>query len=102
MRLRDCIRADRDTVINIDDFAQEVVIDGRKVMAQVDAERLGELSGFSQYAMGQEGMVIYAKTEDLPKRRQVGSRLTVDGSVWTVLSWESDMGVSEIALQRAE
>ena len=71
-------------------------------MAQVDAERLGELSGFSQYAMGQEGMVVYAKTEDLPKRRQVGSRLTVDGSVWTVLSWESDMGVSEIALQRAE
>lgn len=102
MKLRDCISRDRDTVINLDDFAQEVVFEGHRVRAQVDAERLGELSGFSQYAMGQEGIVIYAKTEDLPKRKQVGAHVHVDGSVWTVLSWESDMGVSEVALQRAD
>ena len=102
MRLRECIERDRDTVLNLDDFAEEWVIDGRAVKVQVDSDRLGELSGYSLYAMGLEGVVIYAKDEDLPERKPAGSRLMANGSFWTVISWESAMGVSEVALQRTE
>lgn len=102
MPLRDVIRADRDAVLRLDDFACELDVDGCCVKAQVDSDRLAELAGYSQLSLGLDGVVVYAKTEDLPCRRAPGERMSVDGVLYTVVSWEDECGIAEIALQRPE
>lgn len=102
MHLSDAIAADRATLLDCRDFAEELVIDGRRVTAQVDSDRLGEVTGYQSLAMGLDGTVVYARTEDLPPRKAPGARLTVNGSLWTVASWEDEAGISQVVLQRPE
>lgn len=102
MHLSDAIAADRATLLDCRDFAEELVIDGRRVTAQVDSDKLGEVTGYQSLAMGLDGTVVYARTEDLPQRKAPGARLTVNGSLWTVASWEDEAGISQVVLQRPE
>ena len=98
--LKETIADDVDTVLDLDDFAEEALVEGRRIKVQFDSDRLAELSGYTQLGVGLDAVVMYARTEDLPKRRKPGDALMVGARDWRVLSWESRGGISEIALER--
>ena len=98
--LKETIESDIDLVLDLDDFAQLVSVEGKKIKVQFDSDRLGELTGHTQYALGLDAVVMYARTEDLPAIRKPGDALMIGAYDWTVMSWEDRAGISEIALQR--
>ena len=99
--LKETIAADIDTVLDLDDFAETAVVEGKAIKVQFDSDRLGELTGHTQFALGLDAVVMYARTEDLPPARKPGDALMIGAHDWTVMSWEDRAGVSEIALQRS-
>jgi len=98
--LKDTIESDIDVVLDLDDFAEIATVEGKQIKVQWDSDRLGELSGHTQFALGLDAVVMYARTEDLPAIRKPGDALMVGVHDWTVISWEDRAGISEIALQR--
>lgn len=97
MTLKEQIAADRDTVFfNLDDFAEEHKVDGKviKIILDTDSE-----SAKAQ-AVGVDGQLIkiFAKTEELPKRRSPGQTLNLDGKELVIIDWAENLGVSEITL----
>lgn len=101
MTLKETIAADIDLVLDLDEFAETAMVEGREIKVQFDSDRLGELTGHTQYAIGLDAVVMYARTDDLPKARKPGDALMVGSHDWTVMSWEDRAGISEIALQRS-
>jgi hypothetical protein len=99
--LKETIVADIDVVLDLDDFAETAIVEGKSIKVQFDSDRLGEMAGHTQFALGLDAMVMYARTEDLPAIRKPGDALMIGQHDWTVISWEDRAGISEIALQRA-
>lgn len=100
MTLKETIAEDIDLVLDLDDFADTAVVEGAPIKVQFDSDRLGELTGHTQYALGLDAVVMFARTSDLPPVRKPGDALMVGSHDWIVLSWEDREGISEIALQR--
>lgn len=100
MTLKETIADDIDLVLDLDDFAETALVEGEPVKVQFDSDRLGELTGHTQYALGLDAVVMYARTSDLPPQRKPGDSLMVGSHDWVVMSWEDREGISEIALQR--
>ena len=46
-------------------------------------------------------MRLFARCEDLPRRRNPGETLEVSGRSYSVVDWREDMGVAEVTLVRA-
>ena len=99
--LKETIVSDIDVVLELDDFAETALVEGRQITVQFDSDRLGELTGHTQFALGLDAVVMFARTEDLPPIRKPGDVLMIGAYDWTVMSWEDREGVSEIALQRS-
>lgn len=99
--LKETIESDIDVVLDLDDFAETAVVEGRSIKVQFDSDRLAELSGYTQLGIGSEAVVMYARTEDLPRARKPGDALMVGSHDWTVLSWEDRAGITEVAMQRS-
>lgn len=100
MTLKETIADDIDVVLDLDDFAETAVVEGVAIKVQFDSDRFGELTGHTQFALGLDSVVMYARTEDLPVIRKPGDSLMIGAYDWTVMSWEDREGISEIALQR--
>ena len=100
MTLKETIADDIDLVLDLDDFAETAVVEGRAIKVQWDSDRLGELTGHTQYSLGLDAVVMYARTSDLPPIRKPGDALMIGAYDWIVMSWEDREGISEIALQR--
>ena len=100
MTLKETIAEDIDLVLDLDDFAEAAVVEGNAIKVQFDSDRLGELTGHTQYALGLDAVVMYARTSDLPPQRKPGDALMIGSYDWIVMSWEDREGISEIALQR--
>ena len=101
MTLKETIAADIDLVLDLDDFAELATVEGKQIKVQFDSDRLGEMAGHTQFALGLDAVVMFARTEDLPAIRKPGDALMIGSHDWTVLSWEDREGISEIALQRS-
>lgn len=99
--LKETIESDIDMVLDLDEFAEYAMVEGKRIKVQFDSDRLGEMAGHTQFALGLDAVVMYARTEDLPSIRKPGDALMIGSYDWTVMSWEDRAGISEIALQRA-
>lgn len=99
--LKETIAADIDLVLDLDEFAETAIVEGKTIKVMFDSDRLGELTGHTQYALGLDAVVMFARTEDLPPIRKPGDALMIGAYDWIVMSWEDRAGVSEIALQRS-
>lgn len=100
MTLKETIAEDIDLVLDLDDFAETAIVEGQAIKVQFDSDRLGELTGHTQYALGLDAVVMYARTSDLPPIRKPGDALMIGAYDWIVMSWEDREGISEIMLQR--
>lgn len=92
---------DREHVfLELHEFGAPVTIDGKALTAVVDSYELGD----RDLAMGlpSSGLRVFAKTEDMPRRKQPGDTVDFNSRSYVVESWKEDMGMSEVQLVRAQ
>ena len=85
--------------LNFDDFAEEHIIEGKKVLCIYDDETLKTRQGSAEIGIDESTLLIYAKVEDLPKRKQ-GGLLNVDHKEYMIDDWKVNFAMAEIALHR--
>ena len=68
----------------------------------IDSDMLAERQGGTEFGMNESNILVYAKTKLLEEKGiemlGFGSHLTVDGRIYTVISWSENMGMSAITL----
>ena len=98
---KDVVERDRAGVfLGLTEFGEVVDVDGKAVMAVVDERERGDRD--LEMGLPSDGLRLFAKTEDMPRRRRPGETLLVDHAAYIVESWAEDMGVSEISLIKAQ
>ena len=103
MTLKEEMEKDRDKVfLNIDDFADEHMINNVAVMCVFDDEELTERQGSNELAVSDSSAVLFGKCEDLPPKMPAGKVINIDGKTYTVDDWKENFGMAEIALHHGE
>lgn len=95
---KDMVLKDRNIMLNLNELGEEHDIDGKEVVCVIDTMELKEAQGGIDFAIAQSNQVIFAKCEDLPKRKGYGAELMVDGVPFIVQSWNESIGMAEIVL----
>ena len=93
MSFKDIVREDIQAVFfNLDEFAEEHMIDGQKMVCIIDQDA-------NVVAAVQSVAGIYAKEEDMKVLPKEGKRLNLDGQFFFVTDARVEMGVFVIELQ---
>ena len=101
MTFKEQLAADLDIFVELDEFAQEVEVDGVKLRAQKlshTAEKSARLT--EQFDMLHGSFVtLYFKRDDYNKKLPVhGQSIVVDGRRYDVLSSEEELGIVKLVL----
>ena len=97
-KFTEMVAADRDDIfLNLDEFGERHRIEGKTITAVLDESKNGE-SGADSIGLAEYDLVVFAKSEDLPKRRPAGESLNVDGREFSIVAWREDCGIAEIQL----
>lgn len=97
-KFTEMVAADRDDIfLDLDVFGERQRIEGKTITAVLD-ESENEESGAASIGLTEYDLVVFAKAEDLPKRRPVGESLNVDGREFSIVAWREDCGIAEIQL----
>lgn len=97
MNLKGIIERDRDDVfLKLEDFAEEHVVDGKKITISIDSDT----TSAKAQAVGVDAAIIkiFAKSEDLPEQRSPGQTLNLDGKEYVIFDWTLNYGITEITL----
>ncbi|MCM1040428.1 MAG: sugar ABC transporter ATP-binding protein [Ruminococcus sp.] len=97
---KDMVMRDRDILLNPDEIGEEHEVDGKTVICVIDDSELVQESN-TVYMVSRSQKTLFAKCEDLPKRRGYGAELMVDGVPYIVQSWSEGMGMAQIVLSIA-
>jgi hypothetical protein len=101
--LKDEIARDIDSVfMDLDEFAELHVIEGSEIPVVIAPDEQIELAGGAALGLGENSITLYARTQDLPKRKRSGSVLSLDGKECTIVKWSEHMGMSVIVLDHVE
>ena len=95
---KDMMAADRGIFLNLDEFGDEHVIEGKTITAVLDDETFGESKKGEDIGLAAYDFVLFAQTEDLPEQRASGESLNVNGKECTIISWKTDGGMSSVYL----
>ena len=95
---KDMMAADRGIFLNLDEFGDEHVIEGKAIVAMLDEETFSESKKGEDIGLAAFDCVLFARVEDLPERRASGECLNVNGKEFTVVSWRTDGSVASIYL----
>ena len=100
MSLKDEILNDINNVfLNLEDFAEEHIIDGKPVICMFDDDALKVRSGSNELSVSESTLLLFAKDLDLP-RKVVGDDLLIDGRIYVVDDWKVNLGIAEVALHQ--
>ena len=100
MGFREQVEADRHAVfVNLSEFGEVHRIDRVQVRAVIDQRERTERD--LDMGLSGDGLRIFARSEDMPPKRNVNQPLTVDGIVYVVESWTEDMGIAEVTVVRS-
>lgn len=102
MSFKDVVTEDLNTLINSEEFADDHLINGKNVVCVVDSDVLAQRSGGTEFGIDELEIEVYVRTESLKQkgihRAGYGSHLDVDGRIYTVMSWNENMGMSVIRM----
>ena len=100
MGFKDMVARDRMAVfLDLDTFGERLRVEGKEITVVLDTDTLKEKQGGQDLAVAESSTLFYARTEDLPKRRPVGTSLNVNGRECIIDDWQEDMGISTIVLR---
>lgn len=95
---KEMMAADRGIFLNLDEFGETHTIEGESITAVLDDEILDESKHGEDLGLAAADFAIYAKIEDLPRKRPSGESLNVDGRECTIITWREDFGMASIYL----
>ena len=99
MTFKEMVARDRDDVfLDLAEFADPHVVDGRAVPCVIDQVERGGRD--LEAGVPSDESRLFARTEDMPPRRRPGEQVTLDGRSYIVLAWRDEMGVTEVDLAR--
>ncbi len=100
MTLKDEIANDIDNVfLNLGDFAEIHLVDGKEILCVLDDESLKTRQGSAEIGIDESTLLLFAKVEDLPKKKQ-GGLLNIDHKMYMIDDWKVNFGMAEIALHQ--
>ena len=100
MSFKDDILNDINNVfLNLEDFGEEHIIDGKPVICMFDDDALKVRSGSNELSVSESTLLLFAKVSDLP-RKVAGDDLMIDGRIYIVDDWKVNFGVAEIVLHQ--
>ena len=100
MSFKDDILNDINNVfLNLEDFGEEHIIDGKPVICMFDDDALKIRSGSNELSVSESTLLLFAKASDLP-RKVVGDELLIDGRIYIVDDWKVNLDVAEVALHQ--
>jgi hypothetical protein len=92
--LRDQIAADIDSVfLNLDEFGEEHVIDGRTVVCVIDDDSRGQMGSGDLDGVFVATRRVFVRESDLAREPVVGRRMVMDSKPYLVLSISCEMGM---------
>ncbi|MEZ3446126.1 MAG: sugar ABC transporter ATP-binding protein [Lachnospiraceae bacterium] len=94
----DMVTRDMEVFFNPDEFGEEHIIDGKPVICVVDDQTYHDRKGGTEFAVAQSTVFLFARSRELPPRREPGEELRLDGVPYTIETWDEDMGVSSVSL----
>jgi len=94
------IEKDLQTFINFNEFGEEHVIEGKKIIIVLDDDKLIERQSGAELGITGSTLLFYAKTKDLPKKKAFGLSLMVDGREYLVDSWTETAGIAQVVLSK--
>lgn len=103
--LKDFIKQDLDTFINMNEFAEIHNIDGVPVKSIIDSDVLQIYSNVKaeQYdGVYRSVLALYVKEDDLEYRPVRDQHLDIDGTIYIVDECSSEMGILKVVLGVAE
>lgn len=85
--------------LDLDIFGEMHVIDDAKepVQCVLDADQSNAMSEGGDLGIYQRQIVLYVREEDA-KRKAEGQTLSIDGRIYTILQWRTDMGMHRVSL----
>lgn len=96
----DMVDRDREMVfMNLDEFAERHNVENMRITCVLDEDTLQKRKDNTlNEDVAQSNYLLFAKTEDLPRRMPAGQTLNVDGRQYIITDWKEDMGIAEITL----
>lgn len=99
---KEMVAEDRELVfINLEEFGEEVTIEGKPVRIVVDDDALKERQGGQDLAVAESATLFYAKAEDLPKGLAPDMSININGREKLIDDIKTDMGICAVALREA-
>lgn len=103
MTFKELLIADIDNVfLNFEEYGEEHIIDGKQVICVFDEDKLTERQGSNELAVSDSSILLFAKQDDLPRRKVNGDKLVIDGKVYEVDDWKVNFGMAEVVLSHGE
>lgn len=90
------LEADRDVFLNLGEFGEEHVVEGKTITAVLDEAILADSKTAQDLGLTQGDLVLFAKCEDLPEQRDEGESIRVDGRDYLIASWRVDFGMAKV------
>jgi hypothetical protein len=87
------------TTQRIHQLAAEGVI-SKEISIVLAPDQLLPISGGYTLGVSQSSIVIHAKKEDLPARKEAGETLNIDGREYIIDAWDAHMGMAQIFLSQ--
>ena len=104
MSFKDQIKQDlSDVFLNLDEFADLHLIEGKEVPVVIDSDIMAKLSKIGDnriHGMDEADIVIMGKASDLPENLDPGRLLNLDGREVIVVTTTSEMGLVQIAVRQ--
>lgn len=95
------VQSDLDMIFSVDMFAEEHIINGKKMVVIIDNDKLADLKAKSQYADGiaTAEMLILIKSAEFGLKPAPMQIVSFDDDIYRVVTVLSSDGLFEIALE---
>jgi hypothetical protein len=99
MTFKDELAADLDNVFfNELEFAEGHIVEGQEIICVIDSDRGQAKNDGNMYGLAEADFILLAKSVDLPRRKESGELLNLDGKELTVSYWDEQQGMAVIGL----
>lgn len=78
------------------EYAENHIVEGKTIIAVIDDDINVSKKDGVVLSLQKGSIKLFAKDEDLPKRKSIGSLINLDGKEYFIDSWFSKNGMAEI------
>lgn len=97
MSFKDEVQNDLSAVfLELEEFAEVHSIEYQDVICILDTVQSTEKA--NEYDIAQADLIVMAKAEDMPPRKEAGALLNIDSKEYTVIKWDVQDGLTVVEL----